>query len=303
MDGKHRMTGSSSSSSSSRVEQRGNVDPVMDSESEDEGKKSKGDSGGGSTFKTPTTPSKAGSGSMVSLSGGMGGKKGKKRAGQEQVAVCGGAAGGPPPQTQTALGEVEHGPRRLSQEEIVDQMEKEQDAIVMRLLREIDLLREENSRLRRNMGHVLNGEPLSPTPPQSRRSSIASLRQPQLFASAGSMGSTPCSSRRSSFSQMDNLKSDLQKKRNSACSYPITLSSGACGGGGGGGGVGGQLGGKYGGFDYVDGLWSSSAQDQVPVGPGIAGTRTRRRRQSNDPATATGPRLSKLPNRAGYTVL
>ncbi|AMD21875.1 HFR020Wp [Eremothecium sinecaudum] len=163
-------------------------------------------------FKMPTTPCKFVS-SSTSPAGGSSVKKGRRRPNQQQPASF---------QQQTTGFAA---PLRMSQEEIVDQMEKEQDAIVMRLLREIDTLREENSRLRRNMGHLLNGEPLSSTPPQSRRSSIASQRQQQLFCTSGSIASTPSSSRRSSFSQIDNLKSDLQKKRNSGCNYAITLSS------------------------------------------------------------------------------
>ncbi|CEP63606.1 Rts3p LALA0_S08e06436g [Lachancea lanzarotensis] len=49
--------------------------------------------------------------------------------------------------------------RRLSSEEIINEMEKEQDAIVVRLLREIDQLKDENNRLRKNLCAVLNGEP------------------------------------------------------------------------------------------------------------------------------------------------
>ncbi|AGO12892.1 AaceriADL362Cp [[Ashbya] aceris (nom. inval.)] len=183
-------------------------------------------------------------------------------------------------------------------------MEKEQDAIVMRLLREIDILREENSRLRRNMGHLLNGEPLSPTPPQSRRSSVASLRQQQLFGTSGSMASTPSSSRRSSFSQIDNLKSDLQKKRNSACNYPITLSSSATSPFANAAGI--HVG-KPGAYEYVESL---SVPAAWPAGPDAgssmtaANTRGRRRRQSNEPSVGgSGVRLSKVPNRTGYTVL
>ncbi|SCU77755.1 LAFA_0A03224g1_1 [Lachancea sp. 'fantastica'] len=49
--------------------------------------------------------------------------------------------------------------RRLSSEEIINEMEKEQDAIVVRLLREIDQLKDENNRLRKNLCSVLNGDP------------------------------------------------------------------------------------------------------------------------------------------------
>ncbi|SCU83068.1 LADA_0C09450g1_1 [Lachancea dasiensis] len=55
-------------------------------------------------------------------------------------------------------------PRRLSSEEIINEMEKEQDAIVVRLLREIDQLKDENNRLRKNLTAVLNGDPQTPAP-------------------------------------------------------------------------------------------------------------------------------------------
>ncbi|CAI4062653.1 hypothetical protein SKDZ_07G4040 [Saccharomyces kudriavzevii ZP591] len=45
------------------------------------------------------------------------------------------------------------GQRRLSREEIINEMEKEQDAIVVRLLREIETLKEENSRLKNQLSH------------------------------------------------------------------------------------------------------------------------------------------------------
>lgn len=44
-------------------------------------------------------------------------------------------------------------PRRLSREEIINKMENEQDAIVVRLLREIDSLKKENALLRNQLHH------------------------------------------------------------------------------------------------------------------------------------------------------
>lgn len=178
---------------------------------------------------------------------------------------------------------------RMSQEELVDQMEKEQDAIVMLLLREIDTLREENSRLRRNMGQIVNGEPLSCTPPQSRRSSIASLRQLQLFGTCGSMASTPSTSRRSSFSQIDNLKSDLQKKRNSGCNYPITLNNCT---------LPPLLSATSPHFDAM--MWPQMSQEKVSGGMAmLGGHKSRCRRQSTEPSAGSRgcSRMSKIQNK------
>ncbi|SCU78639.1 LAME_0A05182g1_1 [Lachancea meyersii CBS 8951] len=85
-------------------------------------------------------------------------------------------------------------PRRLSSEEIINEMEKEQDAIVVRLLREIDQLKDENNRLRKNLYAVLNSDPHTPAhsantlPYLSRRSSINSN------SSSGSSTSNPAAS-------------------------------------------------------------------------------------------------------------
>ncbi|KAL3231712.1 hypothetical protein RNJ44_00247 [Nakaseomyces bracarensis] len=42
-------------------------------------------------------------------------------------------------------------PRRLSREQIINEMEKEQDAIVVKLLKEIEALKVENARLRQRL--------------------------------------------------------------------------------------------------------------------------------------------------------
>ncbi|CAI4063155.1 hypothetical protein N7582_002310 [Saccharomyces uvarum] len=55
------------------------------------------------------------------------------------------------------------GQRRLSREEIINEMEKEQDAIVVRLLREIETLKEENSRLKNQLHHPLPARRSSPS--------------------------------------------------------------------------------------------------------------------------------------------
>ncbi|CAI7314932.1 BAD_collapsed_G0021860.mRNA.1.CDS.1 [Saccharomyces cerevisiae] len=52
--------------------------------------------------------------------------------------------------------------RRLSREEIINEMEKEQDAIVVRLLREIETLKEENSRLKNQLHHPVPAKRSSP---------------------------------------------------------------------------------------------------------------------------------------------
>ena len=52
--------------------------------------------------------------------------------------------------------------RRLSREEIINEMEKEQDAIVVRLLREIETLKEENSRLKNQLHHPVPARRSSP---------------------------------------------------------------------------------------------------------------------------------------------
>ncbi|EJS43544.1 rts3p [Saccharomyces arboricola H-6] len=54
------------------------------------------------------------------------------------------------------------GQRRLSREEIINEMEKEQDAIVVRLLREIEGLKEENSRLKNQLHHPVPTRKSSP---------------------------------------------------------------------------------------------------------------------------------------------
>ncbi|CAI2026848.1 hypothetical protein SEUBUCD646_0G04130 [Saccharomyces eubayanus] len=55
------------------------------------------------------------------------------------------------------------GQRRLSREEIINEMEKEQDAIVVRLLREIEALKEENSRLKNQLHYPLPARRSSPS--------------------------------------------------------------------------------------------------------------------------------------------
>lgn len=130
-------------------------------------------------------------------------------------------------------------PRRLSSEEIINEMEKEQDAIVMRLLREIDQLREENSRLRKNLGAAYGGDPQPAVSASlSRHSSISSGSSSVGSVSSGGTGVsatrslnsgalTPLSSRRpSSATHIDTLTPTLllQRKRNSLSSVS-TVSS------------------------------------------------------------------------------
>ncbi|SCU90243.1 LANO_0D08086g1_1 [Lachancea nothofagi CBS 11611] len=147
--------------------------------------------------------------------------------------------------------------RRLSSEEIINEMEKEQDAIVVRLLREIDQLKDENNRLRKNLGAVLNGDPQTPAtaatnstlPQLSRRSSLNSNASSASIASNNSSlsganvnvngsnstsvlaltpsGTSPAPSRRpsSSAAPIDTLTPTLllQRKRNSIPSpNPLT---------------------------------------------------------------------------------
>ena len=52
--------------------------------------------------------------------------------------------------------------RRLSREEIINEMEKEQDAIVVRLLREIETLKEQISRLKNQLHHPVPARRSSP---------------------------------------------------------------------------------------------------------------------------------------------
>lgn len=125
--------------------------------------------------------------------------------------------------------------RRLSSEEIINEMENEQDAIVVRLLREIDQLKDENNRLRKNLCAVLNGDPLTPaTSSLSRRSSLnssasnnssnSSLSTSHTGSSAGVFaavpgGTSPALSRRpsSAATPIDTVTPTLllQRKRNS----------------------------------------------------------------------------------------
>ncbi|QEU59838.1 Rts3 [Kluyveromyces lactis] len=142
-----------------------------------------------------------------------------------------------------------HSGRRLSSEEIINQMEKEQDAMVMRLLKEIDLLREENVRLRRSLNQLSSNlhnsdvsmslDPVSASRPNS--SSSSSLSQLQLSSqqqsSSGLLGvgmgnitgtSSAANSRRPSSSSqlLDNLTPELQRKRNSVTKNEIDFMEG-----------------------------------------------------------------------------
>lgn len=150
-----------------------------------------------------------------------------------------------------------HSGRRLSSEEIINQMEKEQDAMVMRLLKEIDLLREENVRLRRSLNQLSSnlhsselcgsgsgsgsvsgsGTPLGPTfsgasRPGSTSSSLShqQLQQQQqqlLLVPGSSNGSASVSRRPSSSSQLlDSLTPELQRKRNSVTKNEIDFMEG-----------------------------------------------------------------------------
>lgn len=146
-----------------------------------------------------------------------------------------------------------HSGRRLSSEEIINQMEKEQDAMVMRLLKEIDLLREENVRLRRSLNQLSSnlhsselcgsgsgsgsGTPLGPTfsgasRPGSTSSSLShqQLQQQQqqlLLVPGSSNGSASVSRRPSSSSQLlDSLTPELQRKRNSVSKNEIDFMEG-----------------------------------------------------------------------------
>lgn len=132
--------------------------------------------------------------------------------------------------------------RRLSNEELINQMEKEQDAMVMRLLREIDSLREENVRLRRSLNQMSSGSlsgssaDLSPSP---RTNSITGNSRPGSTSSASLnlMQNSSVSRRPSSSSQLlDNLTPELQRKRNSITKndleyledYSPTIRNGIC---------------------------------------------------------------------------
>lgn len=116
--------------------------------------------------------------------------------------------------------------RRYSSEEIINQMEKEQDAIVMRLLKEIHVLRDENARLRRRSLNLSSGETSLHDSPQqvSTSSSLSKVPSTNSFCLNPSPQRllpcrkifTPVNSRRSSAPVMlDHLTLNLQKKRNS----------------------------------------------------------------------------------------
>ncbi|CDO95358.1 unnamed protein product [Kluyveromyces dobzhanskii CBS 2104] len=137
--------------------------------------------------------------------------------------------------------------RRLSSEEIINQMEKEQDAMVMRLLKEIDLLREENVRLRRSLNQLSSNMHKSDHSgsldlgllSRQNSTSSSSLSQLQLQSqqqpASGLLGvgnvttssSTTDSRRPSSSSQLlDSLTPELQRKRNSVTKNELDFMEG-----------------------------------------------------------------------------
>lgn len=145
--------------------------------------------------------------------------------------------------SSSSLSSLRSRARRLSSEEIINEMENEQDAIVVRLLREIDQLKDENNRLRKNLCAVLNGDPQTPAGPAlSRRSSLnscasnssgsGSLSSSHAGTTPGVLAATPTASspalsRRpsSSATPIDTLTPTLllQRKRNSlSSSVPAT---------------------------------------------------------------------------------
>ncbi|CUS20712.1 LAQU0S01e12904g1_1 [Lachancea quebecensis] len=145
--------------------------------------------------------------------------------------------------SSSSLSSLRSRARRLSSEEIINEMENEQDAIVVRLLREIDQLKDENNRLRKNLCAVLNGDTQTPAGPAiSRRSSLnscasnssgsGSFSSSHAGAGSGVLAATPTTSspalsRRpsSSATPIDTLTPTLllQRKRNSlSSSVPAT---------------------------------------------------------------------------------
>lgn len=124
--------------------------------------------------------------------------------------------------------------RRMSSEEIINEMEKEQDAIVMRLLREIHQLKDENAKLRKNLNVALSGgssDSFSPSSPSSRRPSSA--RSSLSYSPASS--SPMCSRRPSSAASNSCSKAvpidtitptlSLQRKRNSTSNVVLSANS------------------------------------------------------------------------------
>lgn len=193
-----------------------------------------------------------------------------------------------------------HTSRRLSSEEIINQMEKEQDAMVMRLLKEIDLLREENVRLRRSLNQVSNSGSMSGNVSQISDPSNTlehALSLPYQTARASSSGSsfnivqqnTTDSRRPSSSSQLlDSLTPELQKKRNSITKNDI---------------------------DYLEGYSPtlrtgivtptlSSTLDTFPRRASAIPCGSRRRRSSGRPledsdSSSINSNINKIPRRAG----
>ncbi|SCV00560.1 LAMI_0G05886g1_1 [Lachancea mirantina] len=115
--------------------------------------------------------------------------------------------------------------RRLSSEQLFNEMEKEQDAIVLRLLREIEYLKDENTRLRNHASENRLSRPTSPNWSSSMSTLCVNCdatrpTMPQRKLSSTSSSDSTHSRRNSSITPIDTVTPTLhlQRKRNSATS-------------------------------------------------------------------------------------